>query len=234
LEENWKGRIDKIKRLISVWEKRNLSIMGKACLIKTFMISQLVYVMQALIIPENTLLEINRLLFRFLWRKKDCNRKAFEKVKRSTICSKIENGGLSMIDIKQMQKEILLHWIFRLSKATCEERWRYIPEQNYNIFGDKYLCFYSNVKANKFKGLNLIKSCFWGQVLHNWLELNNHLTDIAPSRIIWNNNDLKYQDNVLFFPEWINGNIVYIKDVIAVNGEIITFPDLCNILQIEF
>ena len=77
VKENWTGRVENIKRIINAWEKRNLSIVGKVCTIKTCLISQLVYIMQALVVPDSVLTQVNRLLFRFLWRKKDCNRKAF-------------------------------------------------------------------------------------------------------------------------------------------------------------
>ena len=36
VEENWTGRVENIKRIINAWEKRNLSIAGKVCIIKTF------------------------------------------------------------------------------------------------------------------------------------------------------------------------------------------------------
>ena len=65
--------------------------------------SQFVYIMQALVVPDPVLTQVNRILFRFLWRKKDCNRKAFEKVKRTVVCGALKNGGLNMIDLKQMQ-----------------------------------------------------------------------------------------------------------------------------------
>ena len=51
--------------------------------------------MQALVVPDPVLTQVNRILFRFLWRKKDCYRKAFEKVKRTVVCSALENGGLN-------------------------------------------------------------------------------------------------------------------------------------------
>ena len=110
VEENWAERIQAINRLNFTRKKRNLSIVGKICIIKTFLISQLVYIMQAFVIPDHVLTDINRLLFRFLWRKKDCNRKAFEKVKGIVMCNDFGNGGLKMIDLKQMQMSFLLHW----------------------------------------------------------------------------------------------------------------------------
>ena len=62
--ENWTNRLENVKRLIVVWEKRNLSIIGKICIVKTFLLSQFVYVMQALVVPDKVLTELNCLLFR--------------------------------------------------------------------------------------------------------------------------------------------------------------------------
>ena len=72
--------------------------------------------MQALVVPDPVFTQVNRILFRFLWRKKDCNRKAFEKVTRTVVCGALENGGLNIIDLKQMQAAFLLQWVGRLSK----------------------------------------------------------------------------------------------------------------------
>jgi len=51
-------------------------------------------------VPWKSLIKINRPLFRFLWQKKDCNRRASEKVKRSVLCTDVECGGLNMTDLK--------------------------------------------------------------------------------------------------------------------------------------
>ena len=87
VEENWTRKKENIKRIINAWEKSNLSIAGKVCIIKTFLISQFVYIYipQALVVPDPVLTQVNRILFRILWRKKDCNHKAFEKVKRTVV-----------------------------------------------------------------------------------------------------------------------------------------------------
>ena len=74
IDGNWSERNVKMKRLISIGGKKtNLTVVGKICIIKTFLISQVVYVMQALVVPEKVFIEINRLLFRFLWWMKDNN-----------------------------------------------------------------------------------------------------------------------------------------------------------------
>ena len=129
IEENYTSRIANIKRLIANWEKRDLSIMGKILIVKTYLLSQLVYFMQAFIIPEKTLIEINRLLFRFIWKKKNNNKKAFEKVKRTIMCADYSFGGLKMIDLLQMQRAFVLQWVPRLSSSNTKHNWAKIPKK---------------------------------------------------------------------------------------------------------
>ena len=84
--------------------------------------------MQALVVPDPVLTQVNRILFRFLWRKKDCNRKAFEKVK-TVVCGALENGGLNMVDLKQMQAAFLLQWVGRLFQAQALDKWSHVPKK---------------------------------------------------------------------------------------------------------
>ena len=117
--------------------------------------------MQALVVPDLVLTQVNRILFRFLWRKKDCNRKAFEKVKRIVVCGALENGGLNMIDLKQMQAAFLLQWVGRLFQTQALDKWSRVPKNIFAPFGDRYLCFFSNLKSLAFKGLQMITCHFW-------------------------------------------------------------------------
>jgi hypothetical protein len=113
IDLNWKDKIKHIKQIIIKWEKRNLNLLGKICVIKSFLLSQFVYLLQAISLPEDVLKEINTILYRFLWRKRDCNKKAFEKVKRTVVNSEIKNGGINMIDIKTMQESFLCLWLIK-------------------------------------------------------------------------------------------------------------------------
>ena len=151
IEENYRERMSNIKRIISIWEKRNLSIFGKIIVIKTFLISQLIYFMQAFIIPDNVLVEINRILFRFVWKKKDNNKKAFEKVKRNVLCSDYDQGGLKMIDVKQMQTSFLLQWVIRLTKYSSSDKATVIPRMIFSSHGKNFECLHSNVNSKSFK-----------------------------------------------------------------------------------
>ena len=72
IDLNWTTKIQQIKHNISLWEKRNLGLLGKICIIKSLLLSQFIYTMQAISLPEKALAEVNTILYRFLWRKKNC------------------------------------------------------------------------------------------------------------------------------------------------------------------
>ena len=229
IEENYKERINKIKRLISAWEKRNLSIMGKIIIVKTFLISQLVYFMQAFIIPDKVLTEIGRILFRFVWKKRDNNKKAFEKVKRNILCSDYKQGGLKMIDIKQMQLAFIMNWVIRLTKRESCEKSKDIPRLILSRHGKNFECFHANIGSKNFKGFDHIKSEFWSEVLRKWLDNNCFNNENEFNPMLWNNRNFVYGKNVLFFPEWAEKGIITIHDVLDQN-QFISYDDICRIL----
>ena len=57
--------------------------------------------MQSTGIPDNILTEINKIMFRFLWKSNYRNSRTCEKVSRETMCIGKDKGGLDMIDIKK-------------------------------------------------------------------------------------------------------------------------------------
>ena len=109
IQKNWEEQKMKIKETISRWSKRNLSLYGKNIILKTFILSKLNFIIQALFLPEKELADIDRILFKFLWKKNNSNQKAFEKIKRSTMCKDYNEGGLACISIKDQQKVFLVN-----------------------------------------------------------------------------------------------------------------------------
>ena len=225
-EKNWKDRLEKIKRIICQWEKRNLSLFGKICIIKSFLASQLIYGMKALVLPHNVLLEINRLFFRFLWRKTNCNRKAFEKVKRNVMISEIESGGLKMVDITLLQQSFQLEWVSRLYKEVTDAKWTWIPNYYCKISGLNLNILNSTIGTKQFKGLGHFFNTVWNNHFCTWLQ-NNKTSTInrnIKSQCIWNNDKIRYQNNVLFFKEIATNGINFVSDLL-INNRIMSFRD---------
>ena len=84
-----------IKKSVSLWKWRGLSLLGRIQIVKTFAIPKFMF--RASVIPTSKELikEVNSILHSFIWNGKD-------KVKRHALISDIEMGGLKMLDIDSM------------------------------------------------------------------------------------------------------------------------------------
>ena len=229
INKNWTTKIIKIKSIINGWEKRNLGLLGKVCVIKTFILSQFIYLMQCICIPDKVLREINTLMYRFLWRKQNCNKKAFEKVKRVVVNSSYEKGGLEMIDVKSVQTSFLCQWLTKLSASDISEKWTCVPRECLHIFGEKLECLNSTIGPSNFKGLNKIKSLFWKSAISAWLTYNKINThQRCRSSCIWNNTHIRYQGNVIFFENWIKSGLISVHDLLTENNVFKSFSVIEN------
>ena len=100
LRSNYDERIGKIKNVIETWQFRRLTLLGKITLIKSLLVSQLIYILTPLPTYTNALQTVNKLLFEFLWDGKG------DKIKREHIIRDYEQGGLRMIDIHTFNKSL--------------------------------------------------------------------------------------------------------------------------------
>ena len=97
-EKNFIERLDSVtEKLINIWSSRGLSIYGKVTIIKSFLIPKFVYACSVLPTPKELIKQLNKLLFKFLW-------KGTDKVKRVSVINEYEKGGLRMIDLECMVK----------------------------------------------------------------------------------------------------------------------------------
>ena len=217
LEQNWVGKIDKIIRCIKSWEKRDLSIVGKIIVTKTFLLSQFIFVMQALLLPLNILKNINTILFKFIWKKRLSNKKAFEKVRRDVLCDNYSEGGLNMINIIDMQHSFSLKWLQRVY-LNKEASFACIPLYFYEKLGNDLSALRSNLTSNYFKGLEEIRPEFWRCAMEIWLNSN---VEPEPEEVniehqpLWNNDNIKYRNTVLYY------NKANLRDLLAATGLVI-------------
>ena len=104
---NYKEILSKIKRLLAWWKERDLTLMGKIHLLKTYALSKLNYVSALLAIPQWVFTEVEKITFEFLWRGKD-------RIKRKIMYQDYAKGGLRMINFKLFVKTQRIMWLKRL------------------------------------------------------------------------------------------------------------------------
>ena len=91
---NWNTKISKLQGVLKSWKARRLTYYGKLTIIKSIGISQILYNASSLHVPEYVIKKVNTEIFQFLWSS------GREKVKRSTVISDTESGGLKMVNLK--------------------------------------------------------------------------------------------------------------------------------------
>ena len=87
LKLNVEELISSIQHKLRIWKWRDLTIIGKIQIIKTFIIPIFLYRASLIPLGKNFVKQANKIIFDFIWKGKD-------KVKRSTLVSEIEDGGL--------------------------------------------------------------------------------------------------------------------------------------------
>ena len=113
---NWEDKIKNVENIIKNWLKRNLIFFGKIKIIKTLILSKLVYLAQSITVPNDIIKTIDSLIYNFLWHGKR------EKIKRSTLIGQTEYGGIEMCDTQSFFKSLKFKWIKKLIDKT-EANW---------------------------------------------------------------------------------------------------------------
>ena len=214
IPKNWEGKIKKVEGIFKAWTKRNLSILGKIQIVKTFELSQFIYLLQSFNLPEEALNKINSIFFKFIWKRKFTNKKAFEKIKRKVMCSQLNRGGLNMIDIKIVQSAFLLQWAE--SYLISDDKGNGHKHNFYQAIGNKAALMGVIDKVSQFKGINLIESLFWKKVLETWYTWQRNTESIKEFTInetFMNNKHFKVGGNSIFLPSLIKSNVIYVKDI---------------------
>ena len=114
IEANVKKVTDAINRQLTSWSTRSLSLLGKILIIKTFAISQAIYLMQTCSIPARHLKLIEAPIYKFLWNKNFKAAKAPDRIKREIINTPIELGGFGLLNIFELDRGIKLKSLGRL------------------------------------------------------------------------------------------------------------------------
>ena len=221
---NLKNRILKIQRKLNLWKQRNLTCFGKILIIKTFVLSELLFISSVLLIPDNIINEIEKMIFEFLWNGKT------HKVKKQVVIQDYEFGGCRMIDLRQMIKVQNLKWVKRiLTDRTFPGKVTMQKAYGYRYFD---IIFRSNPRLEHFK---LVPN-FYYKILSDWKSYRNgNFTETfnIQDQYIWLNQSLLVDDKMLYSNYFIERGILQIGDILDPSGKIMSFDGLCTKYDIE-
>ncbi len=224
-ELNYLPKMEKIKNIIKIWQQRKLTFYGKVQLIKSHLISQIIYLMSVLPGPTQEFIkELEAILFKFLWNNKT------ERIKRSTLYLPQSAGGISMPHLPSFNYALKLAWIRRLLDNGSEEMWKSMVLNQLPIT-DSYIwnCNLSIIDAHHLT--HTIKYHFWKEVIEAWSQYNfqepQNEGEIRKQNI-WFNSFIKVDNQPMFYKHWYTNGIKTIEDLLHENGSFLTFEQLAN------
>ena len=201
-EKNFIERLDSVKKLLNIWSSRGLSLYGKVTIIKSLLIPKFVYILSLLPAPKGIVQELNRMLFKFLW-------KGTDKVTRLSTINDYENGGLKMIDLESMIKSLRLAWLKRIFGKN-DGAWKSYLRVSLQRFGGLFL-FYCNYDIKD----HSIPSLFYSELLQWWSEFRDGFDSGKEWQfILWNNKEIRINNRPIFYEKFFENGIIYVNDLL--------------------
>jgi len=115
---NVDAAVKKIEHQLKPWSRRSLSILGKIMVVKTFGISQIIYLMQSMRLNESHFKLFNSVLYKFIWNRHFLAAKAPERIKREITNKSTKLGGLGMLDIIELDHALKIRSMIRTSTSN--------------------------------------------------------------------------------------------------------------------
>lgn len=219
-QKNFKDKLLKMKSIINMWAGRNLTLIGRAQIIKTFIISQLLYVSSALDVPEDIIKEVDKLIFKFIWN----NKKA--KLRKSVLKRDIREGGLKIPDFKTMLQASRIKWVSRLFE-TSEKEWppllsKYLEKSEIHL--NTLLHSNFDIKSLYIKPGTLPP--FYLKLLEIWSVVGEHTH--GKNTFLWYNRNIVINKKSLYYKDYFEAGAWYIHDLYKEDGSLIPFNDWVN------
>ena len=101
-ERNVDKVVNAMTKHLTNWSRRHLTLIRKILIAKSYGISQMVFLMQSIMLNDKSLKRLNQILFKFLWNKNFIAAKAPDRVKREIVLTPCKFGGFGMADINLM------------------------------------------------------------------------------------------------------------------------------------
>ena len=210
-ELNFENIIKSINKSISAWQWRNLTLLGRIQIVKTFAIPKFMFRAAQIPLTKEIIKEINSVIFKFVWRGRD-------KVKRLSLVSDYRDGGLRMPHIESLIKT---------QRIMCLKKYHEDYKSSWKLFLNFYLhnvggpfllqCNYDTASFAK----NIPK--FYTECLKEWetyqqkqISASSHILD----QIIWNNKFIKIGGRSLYRCALVNKGIVRIKDILDTESKL--------------
>ncbi|XP_024122537.1 uncharacterized protein LOC112143031 [Oryzias melastigma] len=210
-EINITKKLTDMKRNLSRWLTRDLTIFGRNLLTKTEGVSKIIYPCHSMHISPQNIKKANSIIYQFLWKNKT------HYIKRSQLVKSYKNGGINTLDFEAMVGTFKIKWLkaFLLQQNSI---WFHIPKNIFSQIGGISFLLKCDFEITK---LPIALSNFHKQTLLFWKMFYTH--NFTPhGSTLWNNRTILVNRKSVFKQDWFNQNIVFVKDLMDSEGNLLT------------
>jgi len=215
-KETYSSVVNKLKSRLKMWEMRGLSLIGKIQIIKTYGISQILYVTNMVGASDKFVHEVNKLIYNFLWKGQD-------KVKRNVMIADYKDGGLKMIDISCTMRAQQIMWMRRFL-LNYEHPWKKYLRGMINPLGGDCILFGSVQISNTMLPYFYV-NCI--NLVNRYIDGNmEDFPHTIYHQSLWHNESIKVKKKGLFCKELNQLGIRQVKDIFNAQGVIKTWNEI--------
>ena len=214
---NYKEKLKKMEQTVNCWKTRNLSLIGRVCVIKTLVLPQLIYLFSVLSIklPRSFFNMLNKLFFKFIWNG------GKDRVQRKVMCNDYIQAGLKMVDPLSFATAQKMMWVKLLLDDDYDAPWKCIELsflENFNQ--DVQILWRSHAPESVLNSLGNIQLA---EALRSWYLFReeatveyygNKFSELSACQVLWYNRSIRSKSkHHFFYPSWYNKNVMTISDL---------------------
>lgn len=132
MTENWAIVLQRLRKTLAVWQRRDLSYLGRAKVLSTYALSKIYYIAHTFTMPRLTMQQFQDVIWDFLWKNTP------PLVKKSVCVSRQREGGLGMPHLQSRLAAIHLQTIRRLFDNTNGGAWKSLASQQISHLSGQY------------------------------------------------------------------------------------------------
>ena len=170
-----------------------------------------------LAIPTDMLKKVNKMIFNFLWGKRD-------KIRRTSIISTQENGGLCMVDLESRFQSAKASWVGRIYNAKEESHWSFLSKFYFNQLGEHFLALKMTFNSSDTAPFVNSLPMFYREVLIAFNKAKKSIKIISKSdlfnHLLWGNRNFTVQKKCLYNKPYIDEGLLFVRDTILPDGRI--------------
>ena len=124
-EDNWRCKLDKVKRTLGLWSQGDLSLLARGMILNVLGASRFSHVAKVLLPPQWVSLEYKRAVWPFIWKSKS------ETVSRKRCVAPIARGGLNIVDFETKCSSLPLSSLsgYQERFGTC--KWHFLAHYDF-------------------------------------------------------------------------------------------------------